>query len=107
MDRLPYDAKHTIIINMDRQILALWTPNPDLADQLKQADADGVFRILVRDTNNQIEAVAAARRFYRRDGADFSGWVVESAGDRSDGIANKRQAMQALRIAVTDYFARS
>jgi hypothetical protein len=106
MNRLPHAAKHAIILSLDGEILVLWTPDPDLAAQLKAGDARDIDRLILNPAN-EIETVATARRFYKRDGADFSGWVVESSGgNNSDGIANKHEAMRALRVTVADYFTR-
>lgn len=108
MDRLPYTAKHAIVLSLDGRILALWTPDPNLAAQIKAGDQDAIDRLILNPAN-EIETVATARRFYKYEGADFSGWVVEGGGPHncSDPIANKHEAMRSLRAAVADYFARS
>ena len=106
MDRLPYTAKNVIVLSLDGSILALWTPDPDLAAQIKAGDQKEIDRLILNPAN-EIETVATARRFYKREGADFSGWVVEAPGGHSDPIANKHQAMRSVRTAVADYFTRS
>lgn len=101
-EKLPYDAKHVFIIDEGHSVYAFWT-----ADPVKAADAKA-GRLDVGDIimSYDFQVIASMSRFYKRDGADFSGWVVESRGHNSDGIPNKRDAMRELRAAIAEYFNR-
>lgn len=102
MDR-PYDAEHVQIINEGPIVTALYIPDPEQAE-----DPGAVLdNILDRDKYDAVEIVATARRFYRSDGADFSGWIVESGPfNYTDPIPNKRLAMMSLHDMIIDYFDR-
>jgi hypothetical protein len=102
--RTPYDAKHVQIVDMGRTVWALYIPDPEQAkDPRKVAD-----NICAPEYRN-VELVARAERFYKKEGADFSGWVVSDDGNFShtDGIPNKRQAMAALRGFIAQNFERT
>jgi hypothetical protein len=101
-ERRPYDAKHVQMVDMGHTVWALYIPDPEQAK-----DPQHVADNLLRREYADVEVVATARRFYKKEGAHFSGWVVEApGGGNSDGIPNKRQAMQCLRLAIRDHFAR-
>lgn len=46
--------------------------------------------------------VGEAQRFYRSQGAAFSGWVVKGMGGYSDPIPNKDEALRELRMLPDD-----
>ncbi|GGM84890.1 hypothetical protein GCM10012275_64550 [Longimycelium tulufanense] len=48
------------------------------------------------------EVLAQARRFYRSQGANFSGWIVECGQDYSNPIRDKSNAESQLLDAVAD-----
>lgn len=95
--RRPYDAKHVRIVDQGNIVTAVWIADPELAkDPAAALDGPAYW-------TDDVEVVAKATRFYKREGADFSGWVVGS----SDPIANKREALRELRRCITDRFTRS
>jgi len=102
-ERVPYDADHVHIVDLGNgRIIALWIADPAEAENPRQV-AETVYE------RYDAEIVATAQRLYKRDGADFSGWVVASPSDPhsySDPIPTKREALQALRRAIADYFTR-
>lgn len=101
MDRQPYDAKHIAIVDSGLTVTALWIPDPEAAKNPSH--------VLVHICDPQfasVEVVAQATRYYKRDGANFSGWIVRSGLNHSDPIPNKREAIQSLRHSVAAYFTR-
>lgn len=104
-EKLPYDAEHVVIRDEPSMVHAFWTSDPDVARQIRDRNtSDEVLNRLWR--RDDVELVAVATRYYTRDGADFTGWVVEGSGTYSDPIPNKRQAMQTLRGFIVGYFTR-
>ncbi|GAA3032564.1 hypothetical protein FHS39_002546 [Streptomyces olivoverticillatus] len=98
----PYDADHIAIVDMGHTVWALYIPDPEHAKD-PQRVADNLLRPEYRD----VEMVAGMQRHFKKDGAWFSGWVIEAPdGSNSDGIPNKRQAMKVLRATIRDHFAR-
>jgi 5'(3')-deoxyribonucleotidase len=105
MTATPYDAKHVIYRDSGHMVHALWAANPEHARQLADPTTpeEVINRLWFRD---DVEIVATATRHYKRDGAGFSGWVIECMGDPTDSIRTKREAVKQLRMAVADYFKR-
>lgn len=99
-NRRPYDAKHVQIVDAGTIVTAVWIGDPELAKD-PAATLDGPHY-----WGDDVEVVAEATRFYKRDGADFSGWVVRSGLDYTDPIPNKPEAMEALRDTIERRFAR-
>lgn len=98
----PYDAEHVQIVDEGTIVTALYIPDPEQAkDPQAVLDAPPTM-----DSAWEVEIVAEATRFYKKDGADFSGWIVRSRQDYTDPIPNKRAAMTHLRDAIADYFTR-
>lgn len=100
--RTPYDAEHVAIVDNGSTITALYIPNPEDAKR----PAYVLDHILDRSRFEYVEVVADATRFYKREGATFSGWIVRTGIYYSDPIANKRDAMKELRRTITEYFQR-
>jgi hypothetical protein len=93
---LPYDAEHVVIVDMGRTVWALYIPDSEQAKD-PQRVAEGLLRPEYAD----VELIATAERHYKKEGAGFSGWVV----DTSDSIATKREAMRELRHVIRNHFA--
>lgn len=107
-ERLPYDAKHVIYRESacGKIVTAFWASDRDFAALLADPntpDDEIDRRLWFRD---DVEIVATAIRHYRYEGADFSGWIVESRRNPSEPIPNKREAMRTLRAVAADYFDR-
>lgn len=96
--RKPYNAKNVQYVDTGLTVTAVWVSDPDV-DPAKALDD-----ILRRDLPYEMEVIAEAERFYKRDGATFSGWIVRHGLDYSDPIPNKREALKHLRWAVADCF---
>ncbi|MFD9205916.1 hypothetical protein ACFVZM_06500 [Streptomyces sioyaensis] len=100
-ERTPYDADHVAIVDMGHTVWALYIPDPEHAKD-PQAVADNLCDRKYTD----VEMVASTQRFYKKDGAAFSGWVVEGNGGYSDGIPRKPDAMKELKYVVAGHFKR-
>lgn len=105
-EKLPHTAKHVVYRDEGTKAHAFWTSDPETARQLADRDtpAETINQLWFRD---DVEIVATATRFYKRDGAGHSGWVVTSPSDRSaytDPIPTKREAMKSLRRFVAQAF---
>lgn len=100
--RRPYDAKHVQYVDEGRHVTAVWVSDPTVDP------AEALDKILHRDLPYEVEVIAEAARFYKQEGADFSGWVVSSHGglNYGDPIPNKREALKHLRWTVADCFTR-
>jgi hypothetical protein len=81
-------------------VTALYIPDPAQAKK----PAHVLDNILDRSKYEDVEIVAEATRFYRTEGAHFSGWVVRSGLNYTEVIPNKRLAMAALADLIADYF---
>jgi hypothetical protein len=102
--RRPYNAANVQYVDRGTIVTALYIPDPEQAKD----PAHVLENILDRSKYENVEVVAEATRYYQRDGATFSGWIVASHGDgsHSDPIPNKREALAQLRREVTTYFNR-
>lgn len=99
--RTPYDAEHVAIVDNGHTVWALYIPNPEQAK-----DPRAVVNNIASRCYSDVEVIAQARRFYKRNGSSFSGWIVESGLDYSDPIPTKPEAMGTLNDAIRDYFNR-
>lgn len=101
LTRRPYDVEYVQIVDRGTVVTALWIPDSEQA-----RDPEYVLKHLLDGKHDNVEVVAMAQRFYKSDGATFSGWIVSSGSDDSEPIPNKPEAMQSLRQMITDYFIR-
>jgi hypothetical protein len=99
--RRPYNAANVQYVDEGFHVTAVWCSDPTVDP------AEALDKILYRDLPYEVEIIAEATRFYKKDGADFSGWVVSSHGglNYGDPMPNKREAVKHLRWAVADRFA--
>lgn len=100
--RRPYNAENVQYVDEGNIVTAVWCSDPTVDP------AEALDKILHRDLPYEVEVIAEAARYYKKDGADFSGWIVSSHGglNYGDPIANKREALKHLRWAVADRFSR-
>lgn len=98
--RRPYNAENVQYIDDGNIVTAVWCSDPTIDAQVAY---DNLLR---RDLPYEVEVIAEATRFYKKEGADFSGWVVSSGVNYGDSIANKREAMKHLRWTVAERFTR-
>lgn len=110
MESLPYEPRSAIVRNFGSEVVAVWTASPEMADKLIHGD-DDAFDRLVLNPHNEIEMIARIRRVHKRDGYEFSGWLIMAAGRSFGGGEeyagpNKRAAMTGLRREIANYFAK-
>lgn len=48
-------------------------------------------------------APGTVSRFYKRDGASFSGWIAQYAGNNSDPIARQDEALDTLGLMILQH----
>lgn len=102
--RRPYNAANVQYVESagGKIVTAVWVSDPAVDP------AEALENILRTDLPYEVEVIAEATRFYKNEGADFSGWVVSSHGglNYGDPLPNKREAMKHLRWSVADRFTR-
>lgn len=99
--RRPYNAENVQIVDDGGPVVtAVWVSDPTVDP------AVALENILCRDLPYEVEVIAEATRFYKQDGADFSGWIVSAGANWGDSLPNKREAMKELRWAIRDRFQR-
>jgi hypothetical protein len=101
--RRPYNAENVQYVDEGNIVTAVWCSDPSIDPKTA---LDNVLLSFVEKVPYEVEVVAEATRFFKREGADFSGWVVSSGSNYGDPIANKREALKHLRWAVADRFSR-
>jgi len=101
--RRPYNAANVAYVDQGTVITAVWVSDPAIDP------AEALDKILHRDLPYEVEEIAEATRFYKSEGATFSGWIIRQASNgnhSTEPIANKRAAMKELRGWVEGYFER-
>lgn len=98
--RRPFNAENVQYVDEGVIVTAVWVSDPTVDPAI------ALENILHSDLPYEVEVVAEATRFYKKEGADFSGWIVRSGLDYTDSVPNKREAMTQMRFSVQDYFAR-
>jgi hypothetical protein len=98
--RRPYNADNVQYVDQGNIVTAVWCSDPTIDPRVAY---DNLLR---RDLPYEVEVVAEATRFYKKEGADFSGWVVSCGSNYGDSIPSKREAMKHLRWAVAERFTR-
>ncbi|QDN64374.1 hypothetical protein [Streptomyces sp. S1D4-14] len=100
--RRSYNAENVQYVDEGNFVTAVWCSDPTVDP------AEALENILRTDLPYEVELIGEATRFYKSEGASFSGWVVSTGGGLSygDPIPNKRQALKELRWAVADRFTR-
>lgn len=99
-EKVPYDAKHAIYADRGHSVHAMWAPNAEQA-----TDPNGID--ITDRANEAVEMIASIERRYKVDGYEEGGWFICTSGYGWDYAApNKREAMKALRDAVSEYFNR-
>jgi hypothetical protein len=95
-----YNAENVQYVDEGNIVTAVWCSDPTVDPRT------ALDNILRRDLPYEVDVVAEATRYFKYEGADFSGWVVSSGLNNGDPIPNKRQALKELRWAVAERFAR-
>lgn len=99
--RRPYNAENVQYVDDGLIVTAVWCSDPSVDP------AVALDNILRQDLPYEVVQIAEATRHFKREGADFSGWIITRGSDYSDQpIARKRDALKALRDWVEGYFTR-
>jgi hypothetical protein len=96
--RTPYAPHAVQIVDSGDIVTAVWSADPAMTG------TEALDKVLNR--NLEIEIVAEATRYTRREGAMFSGWIVRSGLTHTDPIPTRRAAMAAMRDQINTYFTR-
>lgn len=102
--RRPYNAENVQYIDDGNIVTAVWCSDPtiDAATAL-----ENVLRSLTGDVPYEVEVIAEATRFYRTEGASFSGWIISCGTNYStEPIKRKPDAIEQLHFWVEGYFTR-
>lgn len=99
--RRPFNAENVQYVDDGLIVTAVWVSDPAIDPTV------ALENILHRDLPYEVVQIAEAARHFKREGADFSGWVISRGNDYSDlPIARKRDAIKALHNWVEGYFER-
>ncbi|GAA2694388.1 hypothetical protein GCM10010400_69950 [Streptomyces aculeolatus] len=99
--RRAYNAANVQYVDEGLIVTAVWVSDPTIDP------AVALENILRRDLPYEVVQVAEATRHFKREGADFSGWIISCGNDyNTEPIARKRDAIKDLRLQVESYFAR-
>jgi hypothetical protein len=98
--RRPYNAENVQYVDEGNIVTAVWCSDPSIDPKT------ALDNLLRQDLPYEVDVVAEATRFYKSEGADFSGWVVSCGLNYGDSVPNKREAMKHLRWAVAERFSR-
>lgn len=102
--RRPYNAENVQYVDNGLIVTAVWCSDPTIAPEVA---LENDLRSIAGDVPYEVVVVAEATRHFKREGADFSGWIISRGNDYSDlPIASKRDAVKALRGWVEGYFTR-
>lgn len=99
--RRPYNAENVQYVDEGHIVTAVWVSDPAVDPET------ALDNILRQDLPYEVLTVAEATRHFKREGADFSGWIISRGNDYSTTpIARKPDAMKELRGWVDGYFTR-
>ncbi|MEI5526842.1 hypothetical protein ACKI1J_32400 [Streptomyces scabiei] len=99
--RRPYNAENVQYVDDGLIVTAVWCSDPTISPEL------ALENILRRDLPYEVVQIAEATRHFKREGADFSGWIITRGVDSStEPIARKRDAVEELRGWVDGHFTR-
>lgn len=99
--RRPYNAENVQYVDEGLFVTAVWVSDPTVDPKV------ALDNLLRRDLPYEVVQIAEATRHFKREGADFSGWVISRGNDYSDlPITRKRDAVKALRDWVEGHFTR-
>lgn len=101
--RRPYNAENVQYVDEGNWVTAVWCSDPTITPEVA---LENDLRSIAGGVPYEVEVIAEAKRFYKKEGADFSGWIVSGGLDYSDSIPNKRDAVKHLRWAVAERFTR-
>jgi hypothetical protein len=101
--RRPYNAENVQYVDEGNVVTAVWCSDPAITPAVA---LENDLRSITGDVPYEVVVIAEATRFTKKEGADFSGWVVRCGVNYGDSIPTKRDAMKELRGWVDGYFER-
>lgn len=103
-DRRPYNAENVQYVDEGNFVTAMWCSDPSIDPKTA---LDNILRSFAEEVPYEVVQIAEATRHFKREGADFSGWIISRGNDYStEPIAQKRDAVKELRGWVEGYFTR-
>lgn len=102
--RRPYNAENVQYVDQGNIVTAVWCSDPTVPPETA---LENDLRSLTGDVPYEVEVIGEATRYYRTEGADFSGWIISRGSDYStEPIKRKPNALEQLRHWVEGYFTR-
>jgi hypothetical protein len=102
--RRPFNAANVQYVDDGLIVTAVWCSDPTIAPEVA---LENDLRSFAGDVPYEVVVIAEATRHFKREGAGFSGWIISRGNDYStEPIAQKRDAVKALRDWVEGYFTR-
>jgi hypothetical protein len=102
--RRPYNAENVQYVDEGNFVTAVWCSDPTVDPKVA---LDNILRSFAEEVPYEVVQIAEATRHFKREGADFSGWIISRGCDYStEPIARKRDAVKELRGWVEGYFTR-
>lgn len=99
--RRPFSAENVQYVDDGLIVTAVWVSDPAIDPAVALENS------LRQDLPYEVVQIAEATRHFKREGADFSGWIISLGNDYSTTpIAQKRDAVKELRGWVEGYFTR-
>ncbi|MEV5451530.1 hypothetical protein [Streptomyces sp. NPDC052535] len=102
--RRPYNAENVQYVDQGNIVTAVWCSDPTVSPETA---LENDLRSLTGDVPYEVEVIAEATRYYRTEGANFSGWIISQGSNYStEPIKRKPNALEELRGWVESYFTR-
>lgn len=102
--RRPYNAENVQYVDQGNIVTAVWCSDPAVDPETA---LDNILRSFAEEVPYEVVQIAEAMRHFKREGADFSGWIISQGNNYStEPIAQKRDAVKQLRLWVEGYFTR-
>lgn len=102
--RCPFNAENVQYVDEGNFVTAVWCSDPSIDPKIA---LDNILRSFAEEVPYEVVQIAEATRHFKREGADFSGWIISRGNDYStEPIAQKRDAVKELRGWVEGYFTR-
>ncbi|MBD9700614.1 hypothetical protein IHE56_00615 [Streptomyces sp. ID01-12c] len=103
-NRRPFNAANVQYVDEGNFVTAVWCSDPAIDPKTA---LDNILRSFAEEVPYEVVQIAEATRHYKREGANFSGWIISRGNDYStEPIAQKREAVKQLRFWVEGYFTR-
>lgn len=102
--RRPYNAENVQYVDEGNFVTAVWCSDPSIDPKTA---LDNILRSFAGEVPYEVVQIAEATRHFKREGADFSGWIISQGNNYStEPIARKPDAIKELRGWVEGHFTR-